>query len=343
MQIVELEMKKVKPDPNNPRLTVEEIKELSESIKKHGQTDPIHVQEDGKGYLIEDGHRRYAAMTMLKSKKIQAIVNQKTGKDDLVLKQAYLDAQKKNLSVEDRDKAWKRIWKTGKYDEKEFRKILGTTRAKVVDFFDRMNLDPDLKKLLKARPGQAKSYTGMLQESRSLDKKKRKKVLKMAIENDLGHKKVRQIREVVKDASDTLVDEYTTGNIDLEDVKKLKNLSEAKQKSGISAIKSMKGKIREIPKVLKDEEYAVEKKEGSRMNAHQFSEKLKEEIESTTAQLEAISGVLYTINESELYKEFTPGIKKGLKSCLDELEEQSKGVFTEMHKALKAWEDKKSG
>ena len=63
LQIQNLPLGKIKPDLEQPRKTFNEdaLKQLSESIKKHGVLQPITVRQLNGHYIIVMGERRYRA------------------------------------------------------------------------------------------------------------------------------------------------------------------------------------------------------------------------------------------------------------------------------------------
>jgi ParB family chromosome partitioning protein len=70
-EVVELETKRLTPNPYQPRIKFDEetIKELAESIKEYGQLQPAVVckRNDGKeGYIIVAGERRWRACKIVK-------------------------------------------------------------------------------------------------------------------------------------------------------------------------------------------------------------------------------------------------------------------------------------
>ena len=75
--VVELEIDKIKADPNQPRKTfnAEDIQSLADDIKSHGLIQPIIVRADGIGqYIVVAGERRLRAFQLLKEPKIKAII-----------------------------------------------------------------------------------------------------------------------------------------------------------------------------------------------------------------------------------------------------------------------------
>lgn len=76
-RVVELEVAKIQPDPQQPRKTFDPVKlqELAEDIKQNGLIQPIIVRMSGVGeYVVIAGERRLKAAQMLNQAKIKAII-----------------------------------------------------------------------------------------------------------------------------------------------------------------------------------------------------------------------------------------------------------------------------
>jgi len=75
--VEEIEVKKIKPNPYQPRreFNEEAIKELSLSIKKYGLLQPIVlIKDDNDEYILVAGERRLRAVRLLGDEYIKAIV-----------------------------------------------------------------------------------------------------------------------------------------------------------------------------------------------------------------------------------------------------------------------------
>lgn len=62
-EIKNLDVNTVYPNPDQPRKAFDEasLKELADSITKHGVIQPVTVVKTDKGYMIVAGERRYRA------------------------------------------------------------------------------------------------------------------------------------------------------------------------------------------------------------------------------------------------------------------------------------------
>jgi len=76
LEIQNLNIEKVISDPMQPRKTFNELllKELSESIEKHGVLQPITVRKSEKEYIIVMGERRYRASKLAGKETVPCIV-----------------------------------------------------------------------------------------------------------------------------------------------------------------------------------------------------------------------------------------------------------------------------
>jgi len=337
MQIQKIDIKKIIPDKQNLRTTTEEIQELAESIEKNGQEIPLKVEDIGKNkYLIRDGHRRHAALKIIQKKKNKpvtaiCVVENKLTDEERLVKRCIIDNQQKNLNVEERDKAWKKVWEIKKKPEaKEFAKTLGVTTEAVRHFFDRMNLDPGIKKL--------KVNSGILQETISLPSEKRKSIITYAHKKGMGAMRLRQDVRVLKNASNTLVNAYTKDQIDVDTVKKLSGLSEEKQKTAIENISKMKNTIKKMPGLVKKGKVKpVSEKEKKKMTAYEFVSKLNHEIAETSNQVQTIQSVIEEIEENELDKFFTSKMKESLSEYLKELSDNINTGLKTINKVRNKW------
>lgn len=76
-RVIEIELEKVKADPNQPRkeFNAQDIQELADDIRQNGLIQPIIVRKDGVGdFIVVAGERRLRAYQVLKEPKIKAII-----------------------------------------------------------------------------------------------------------------------------------------------------------------------------------------------------------------------------------------------------------------------------
>ncbi|XCF04781.1 ParB/RepB/Spo0J family partition protein [Tamlana crocina] len=126
LQVQELPMGKIKPDPGQPRKTFDEksLSLLSQSIKEHGVLQPITVRESGKGFTIVMGERRYRASKLAGKKTIPCMVRN-YGNGDVLEVQIIENLQRKD--VEPTEEAEAIAYLHEKHSPGEIAKRLGRT------------------------------------------------------------------------------------------------------------------------------------------------------------------------------------------------------------------------
>tara|TARA_R110001583_G_scaffold175450_1_gene330017 strand:+ start:126 stop:1916 length:1791 start_codon:yes stop_codon:yes gene_type:complete len=124
LQIQNLNIEKVIPDPMQPRKTFNEkfLEELSESIKKHGVLQPITVRKSGSDHIIVMGERRYRASKLADKKTIPCIVREYENNDILEI-QIIENLQRQD--VEPTEEADAIAYLSEKYSATEIAKRLG--------------------------------------------------------------------------------------------------------------------------------------------------------------------------------------------------------------------------
>lgn len=342
MEMKKLEIDVLISDKKNPRVDYEEIEELANSLEKNGQLQPLNVEDLKDGtYLIVDGHRRKLAFDILKKRnkkvpKIECVLNNKMTDDERLVKRAAIDAQTKTLYVDERDELWSKIWKKGKYTNKEFADKLGVDSGNVRDFLDRLNLNPKIKRELKKSHG--KKFAGILQETLSLPQDRREKVLRYAAKTKKGAMALRQEVRELKTASDSLVDAFTKQEIELNQVVQFKDLKEEKQKLMIEQIKLNKKHMVRLPEIIKDiHKKPKDKKEEQKINAQKFVNRLVEEISKTITQLGLVSDVVDEIKEQKIDEHLSPALKKSISLSLKDLLEEIDNTHELLNDVKNEW------
>ena len=126
LQIQNLSIGKIKPDPEQPRKTFNEdvLKQLSESIEKHGVLQPITVRQLNGHYIIVMGERRYRASKLAGKKTVPCIVRTYENNDVLEV-QIIENLQRQD--VEPTEEAEAIAYLSEKYAPTEIAKRLGRT------------------------------------------------------------------------------------------------------------------------------------------------------------------------------------------------------------------------
>ena len=126
LQIENIPIGKVKPDPKQPRKTFDEkqLQQLSDSIKEFGVLQPITVRKSGKDFIIVMGERRFRASKIANKKTIPCIVRSYEN-DEVLEVQIIENLQRKD--VEPTEEAEAIAYLRDKHSPSEIAKRLGRT------------------------------------------------------------------------------------------------------------------------------------------------------------------------------------------------------------------------
>jgi len=166
--VEEIEIAKISPNPYQPRKNFDEtaLKELSESIKRHGLIQPIIVIRKDDGYMLIAGERRYRATKMLEESKIKAIVADLKSQN---LREIALieNIQRENLNPIELANSYKELIDEYKITQEGLANIIHKSRTQITNTMRLLLLSPATQKLLqedKLTQGHAKIIVGLSSE-----------------------------------------------------------------------------------------------------------------------------------------------------------------------------------
>lgn len=101
----------IRPDPEQPRKTFDDdaLARLQQSIQDVGIEHPILVRQNGKGFIIVDGERRWRAATAAGVKNMPCVV---TDNEQTLEQQLRSDCLKEELTVDELDQAIYRYYES---------------------------------------------------------------------------------------------------------------------------------------------------------------------------------------------------------------------------------------
>ena len=115
---VVLEIASVHPDPNQPRKNFpsKDIARLSRSINAVGQLQPIIVNPNDDGHVLEDGQMRLEALKKLGVKTVKAIVRERNGEEavEKFMDQTVINDVRFGMGIEDTARAYQKSMDEGK-------------------------------------------------------------------------------------------------------------------------------------------------------------------------------------------------------------------------------------
>lgn len=138
-------------NPNQPRKIFDEqaLKELSDSIKKHGVIMPIVVNDNHDGsYMIIAGERRYRASLLAGKRDIPVVIRNYTERQ---IKEISLieNLQREDLNPIEAAMAMKELMVTYKLTQDELAERIGKSRPAVANTLRLLNLTQDVIELVR--------------------------------------------------------------------------------------------------------------------------------------------------------------------------------------------------
>ena len=142
----EMSLDKIFPNPNQPRKNFDEqaLKELADSIRKHGVIMPIVVNDNGDGnYMIIAGERRFRACKLAERATIPVVIRKYTDRE---IKEISLieNLQREDLNPIEAATAMKQLMIDYKLTQDELAERIGKSRPAVANTLRLLNLCPEV-------------------------------------------------------------------------------------------------------------------------------------------------------------------------------------------------------
>ncbi len=164
-RVVEIPLSEILPNPYQPRKHFDEsaIKELSESIKRHGLLQPVVVIEQNGEYVLIAGERRVRASKMAGLETIRAIV---ADIDRSKFRELALieNIQREELNPVELARSYKELIEEYGITQEELAKVIHKSRTQITNTLRLLQLDQYvLEKLLSSQisQGHAKVLVGL--------------------------------------------------------------------------------------------------------------------------------------------------------------------------------------
>lgn len=146
---IEIDVSLVFPNPNQPRKAFDEdaLRELSDSISRHGIVQPIVVNRSDDKYMIIAGERRWRAAKRAGLSKVPCIVKEYTERQ---IKEISLieNLQREDLNPVEAAQAMRQLMEDYDLTQDELADRLGKSRSTVANALRLLTLAPDVQKLL---------------------------------------------------------------------------------------------------------------------------------------------------------------------------------------------------
>ena len=170
--VIEIDVDKISPNPYQPRVNFnkEALKELSESILRHGLIQPIVVIEKNGAYVLIAGERRLRATKMAGLDKIKAVVAD-LGSQNMRELALIENIQRENLNPIELAKSYRELIEEYKITQEELAEIIKKSRSQITNTMRLLNLAPQVQDAIsteKLSQGHAKIIVGLSKDDQIL-------------------------------------------------------------------------------------------------------------------------------------------------------------------------------
>ena len=226
---VEVPVESIRPNPYQPRKTFdkEKLKELSESIKKHGIIQPLIVRKKGLNYELVAGERRLRAAKLAKLQTVPVLVRDY---DEKQMRELSLveNIQRHDLNPLEEAKAIQELMKQCSYTQAQAADRLGRSRAAVANLLRMLNLPEELQAMIadeKVTAGQMRPLSALT------DREQQLKIGRALAENGWSARTVEEVVKTIKEGKNLEVLNERVVILD-KNGKPVKDPSSAKDKNG---------------------------------------------------------------------------------------------------------------
>lgn len=147
--ILEIDIQQIEPNLEQPRkfFDEEKIRELADSIQKHGLIQPLIVSKVGDYYKIIAGERRWRAAKKAGLKKLPVVVKEVSSQE--IMEMAIIEnIQREDLNPLEEAIAYEKLSKEYKMTQDEIAESVGKSRPAVANTLRLLALSDGVKKMI---------------------------------------------------------------------------------------------------------------------------------------------------------------------------------------------------
>ena len=148
-RVVALPVEQIVPNPSQPRTRFEEgaLRELSESIRRHGILQPLTVRRQGTGFELVAGERRLRAARMAGLMEVPCLITEVDNEESAVL--ALIEnLQRRDLNYMEEAAALQKLMQTYGFSQEKTAERLGKSQSAVANKLRLLKLSPACAALL---------------------------------------------------------------------------------------------------------------------------------------------------------------------------------------------------
>lgn len=136
----------IQPNPHQPRTVMDDakLKELAASIGEHGLIQPLIVTQEGEGYILIAGERRWRASQQAGLTEVPVVIKEATPQEMLEL--AIIEnVQRADLNPLEEAYAYRQLMDEFALTQDEVAKRMGKGRSTVANLVRLINLPPNIQ------------------------------------------------------------------------------------------------------------------------------------------------------------------------------------------------------
>jgi ParB family chromosome partitioning protein len=224
MELKQIPTDKILANFSQPRekFDKEKIEELASSILSNGLINPIIVREYKNGkYMIVAGERRWRAFRIAGLKTISAFVKDYKDEGEWMIESLIENLQREDLHPLEKAKYAKKIMSLQKIESiRDLAKTIGVSHTTISDWFEMLGMKNKIKNIENVSLTQ-------ISETRGLNEKDRIKV----IETGVGHRNIREIVKIIKQATPEVKKALLSDEITTEQAERITKLKTPEQRT----------------------------------------------------------------------------------------------------------------
>jgi len=143
-KIIEIELSRIVPNPDQPRKTFDPVslQELAQSIEQHGLLQPVTVKpRENDLFMLVAGERRYRAHELLQKPTIFAIVTDGNAQELALIE----NVQREDLHPIDLARALFDLMQSRSYTQEDLGRVIGKARNTVTPLLSLNNLPEEIR------------------------------------------------------------------------------------------------------------------------------------------------------------------------------------------------------
>ena len=203
VEVVQVSINKITPNSSQPRTFFKEesIDELSNSIKEYGVLQPILLRDDGKGYTIIAGERRFRAAQLAGLDKIPAIIKRMDNKE-VALIALVENVQREDLNFLEEAKAYKKLMEEFGLTQNEIAIKVSKKQSTISNKIRLLSLPEEIQEKILENKLTERHARALLKLN---DEAERRKVIDRIISNNLNVKQTEKIIEEIQQKKEEML------------------------------------------------------------------------------------------------------------------------------------------